>query len=540
MQPAVMQSVFVQKVKSKFQSKLCISLIASPKPITILSYTKVLRMTLNLSSQKEMLILNYYKIIKLQYQLHCIVDSELRGGIRFELSAHAYIHRVIFNLRDKCSICLRYAITNVQIILEKRIDGVHAGYPVHGEAHMAVGILIKNISLIMRYVDTGHIYVQYVHGGSITAAKSEDVFNLLERTSVPHKFMFLNPTFDYAFQNFNKDPTISIYEQVLDDSVAAANETFQLLRYRSPAQTESTNKEDESSIKEAIVEQDGGTQDDVSSTTQIESTTKKGNPPPQKSIWSRIQDRTKMLLMQVYTIKTISQENQCKAQENLKYQETCPMLIIVIPFNKKMCFTDSLDKARHKIFDFIVTFHGYPDLGLEKIDGCQVLPIECGHHVPEVLAEKVKAFTLNNVLQIGLDKKGAHLILDVNYKSQNWQYNLQKAEDLVKLQQQTEKDKNVKHAEILQSEKQKIVKHSFYKISCRQDCYTESFIEFLKINIPFNVFQIMDLILFKQNKSQTRLLKINQIQWNNFRNALILIFNSNHKAQLNLNWVVLQ
>ncbi|KAH0574600.1 hypothetical protein SS50377_24558 [Spironucleus salmonicida] len=258
--------------------------------------------------------------------------------------------------------------------------------------------LIRNIYLIMRYVDTGHIYVQYVHGGSITAAKSESIFSLLRRTSVPHKFMFLNPTFDYAFQNFNKDPTISIYEQVLDDSVAAANETFQLLRYRSPAQTESTNKEDESSIKEAIVEQDGGTQDDVSSTTQIESTTKKGNPPPQKSIWSRIQDRTKMLLMQVYTIKTISQENQCKAQENLKYQETCPMLIIVIPFNKKMCFTDSLDKARHKIFDFIVTFHGYPDLGLEKIDGCQVLPIECGHHVPEVLAEKVKAFTLQQCI----------------------------------------------------------------------------------------------------------------------------------------------
>eukprot|EP00702_Spironucleus_salmonicida_P003560 EST44851.1 Hypothetical protein SS50377_15246 [Spironucleus salmonicida] len=365
--------------------------------------------------------------------------------------------------------------------------------------------LINNISLIMSQVDNGNIYVQYLHGGSITAAKSEDVFNLLERTPVPHNFMFLNPTFDYAFQNFNKDPTISIYEQVLDDSVAAAKETFQLLRQRLPVQPESTTKKEEPSAKEAIVEQDGGAQADVGSTTYTESTTKKENPPPQKSRWSRIWDRIKMLLMQVYPIKTISQENQCKAQEELKEKQTGHMLIIVIPFDKKMCFTDSLDKARHKIFDFIVTFHGYPDLGLETIDGCQVLPIECGHHIPEVLAEKVKAFTLNNVLQVGLDKKGAHLILDVNYKSQNWQYNLQKAEDLVKVQQQTEKDKNVKHAEILQSEIQKIVKHSFYKISCRQDCYTESFIEFLKINIPFNVFQDYgsNFIQIKQELDQT-------------------------------------
>ncbi|KAH0575774.1 hypothetical protein SS50377_23414 [Spironucleus salmonicida] len=65
MQPAGMQSLFIQKVKMKEQNILCINLIASPKPITILSYTKVLRKTLNLSSQKEMLILNYYKIIKI-------------------------------------------------------------------------------------------------------------------------------------------------------------------------------------------------------------------------------------------------------------------------------------------------------------------------------------------------------------------------------------------------------------------------------------------------------------------------------------------
>ncbi|KAH0577930.1 hypothetical protein SS50377_21284 [Spironucleus salmonicida] len=260
--------------------------------------------------------------------------------------------------------------------------------------------LITNISLIMKQVDTGNIYVQYLHDGSITATKSKDVFKLLERTSVPYKFMFLNPTFDYAFQNFNKKSSISIYEQVLKDSVAAANETFQLLRYRPPAQPESTTKKDESFAKEATVEQDGGTQTDVGSTA-----------PPQESQLSTTQD---------------------EAQEKLKDQETCPMLIIVIPFDKKMCFTDSLDKARHKIFDFIVTFHGYPDLGLETKDGCQVLPIECGHHIPEVLAEKVKAFKLNNVLQIGLDRKGATQLLEIQDKSEQFVLDQQTKERLPK------------------------------------------------------------------------------------------------------------
>ncbi|KAH0576655.1 hypothetical protein SS50377_20001 [Spironucleus salmonicida] len=259
-------------------------------------------------------------------------------------------------------------------------------------------ILIKNISLIMKQVDTGNIYVQYLHGGSITAAKSESVFKLLERTLVPHKFMFLNPTFDYAFQNFNKKSSISIYKQVLDDSVAAANETFQLLRQGPPAQTESTSTEDESSAKEAIVEQDGGAQADVGST-----------PPPQDSQLATTQD---------------------EAQEKLKDKQTGPMLIIVIPFDKKMCFTDSLDKARHKIFDFIVTFHRYPDLSLETKDGCQVLPIECGHHIPEVLVKKVKAFTLNNVLQIGLDRKGATQLLEIKDKSEQFVLDQQTKERL--------------------------------------------------------------------------------------------------------------
>eukprot|EP00702_Spironucleus_salmonicida_P001866 EST43157.1 Hypothetical protein SS50377_17189 [Spironucleus salmonicida] len=365
--------------------------------------------------------------------------------------------------------------------------------------------LIRNISLIMSQVDNGNIYVQYLHGGSITAAKSEDIFNLLERTPVPHNFMFLNPTFDYAFQNFNKKSSISIYEQVLDDSVAAAKETFQLLRQRLPVQPESTTKKEESSAKEAIVEQDGGARADVGSTTQADIPTKKEESSAKEAIVEQDGGAQADVGSTAQPQESQLPKTQYEAQEKLKDKQTCPMLIIVIPFDKKMCFTDSLDKARHKIFDFIVTFHGYPDLGLEKIDGCQVLPIECGHHVPEVLAEKVKAFTLNNVLQVGLDKKGAHLILDVNYKSQNWQYNLQKAEDLVKVQQQTEKDKNVKHAEILQSEIQKIVKHSFYKISCRQGCYTESFIEFLKINIPFNVFQDYgsNFIQIKQELDQT-------------------------------------
>ncbi|KAH0569369.1 uncharacterized protein SS50377_28772 [Spironucleus salmonicida] len=261
-------------------------------------------------------------------------------------------------------------------------------------------ILIMNISLIMKQVDTGHVYVQYLHGGSIDSEKSESVFSLLRRTSVPHKFMFLNPTFDYAFQNFNKKSSISIYEQVLKDSVAAANETFQLLRQRLPVQPESTTKKEEPSAKEAIVEQDGGAQTDVGST-----------PPPQESQLPKTQD---------------------EAYVNLKDKQTGPMLIIVIPFDKKMCFTDSLDKARHKIFDFIVTFHGYPDLSLETIDGCQVLPIECGHHIPEVLAKKIKAFTLNNVLQIGLDKEGATQLLEIKDKSEQFVLDQQTKERLPK------------------------------------------------------------------------------------------------------------
>eukprot|EP00702_Spironucleus_salmonicida_P003565 EST44856.1 Hypothetical protein SS50377_15236 [Spironucleus salmonicida] len=260
--------------------------------------------------------------------------------------------------------------------------------------------LSTNISLIMGQVDTGHVYVQYLHGGSIDSEKSESVFSLLRRTSVPHKFMFLNPTFDYAFQNFNKKSSISIYEQVLKDSVAAAKETFQLLRQRLPVQPESTTKKEESSAKEAIVEQDGGAQDDVGSTS-----------PPQECQLPKTQD---------------------EAQEKLKDKQTGPMLIIVIPFDKKMCFTDSLDKTKHKIFDFIVTFHGYPDLSLETKDGCQVLPIECGHHIPEVLVKKVKAFKLNNVLQIGLDRKGATQLLEIEDKSEQFVLDQQTKERLPK------------------------------------------------------------------------------------------------------------
>eukprot|EP00702_Spironucleus_salmonicida_P006589 EST47880.1 Hypothetical protein SS50377_12031 [Spironucleus salmonicida] len=323
-------------------------------------------------------------------------------------------------------------------------------------------ILIMNISLIMSQVDTGNIYVQYLHGGSITAAKSEDVFKLLRITTVPHNFMFLNPTFDYAFQNFNKKSSISIYEQVLKDSVAAAKETFQLLRQNLPAQPEST--------------------------------TKKGNSQPQKSIWSRILDRTKMLLMQVYPIKTILQEYQRKAQEELKEKQTGPMLIIVIPFDKKMCFTDSLDKARHKIFDFIVTFHGYPDLGLETIDGCQVLPIECGHHVPEVLAEKVKAFTLNNVLQIGLDRKGGNQLLKIQEKSEQFVLDQQTKERLPK--------QNVppKFEDKMQCQ--------VFKIKNPKLDYTELFAALDDKNIMINIFKDNDyqylLLIDEKNNCATK------------------------------------
>ncbi|KAH0575775.1 hypothetical protein SS50377_23415 [Spironucleus salmonicida] len=324
-------------------------------------------------------------------------------------------------------------------------------------------ILIKNISLIMSYVDTGNIYVQYLHGGSIDSDKSKNVFKLLRRTSVPHNFMFLNPTFDYAVQNFNKKSSISIYEQVLKDSVAAAKETFQLLCQGLPVQPESTTKKEEPSAKEAIVEQDGGAQADVGSTP----------PPPQESQLPKTQD---------------------EAQEKLKDQETCPMLIIVIPFDKKMCFTDSLDKARHKIFDFIVTFHGYPDLGLETKDGCQVLPIECGHHIPEVLVKKVKAFKLNNVLQIGLDRKGATQLLEIEDKSEQFVLDQQTKERLPK--------QNVppKFEDKMQCQ--------VFKIKNPKLDYTEIFAALDDQNIMINIFKDNDyqylLLIDEKNNCATK------------------------------------
>ncbi|KAH0572453.1 hypothetical protein SS50377_24564 [Spironucleus salmonicida] len=220
--------------------------------------------------------------------------------------------------------------------------------------------LITNISLIMRYVDTGHIYVQYLHGGSIDSEKSKNVFKLLQDISGGHQFIFMNPTFDYAFQNYNTHQETSgkatVYNQILQDSIQSAKEAFEVLKQQ--------NK----------------------------------------------------------SMKT---------------------LIVVIPFDKKMCFSQSLETDSYRIFDFILTFHGYKKLDLQSIYNCQVLPVECGHHIVEVLKEKIQAFELSNVVQIGLDKEQSFQILKMKKDS----------DDFVKGQQKTEREVIVKEAAIIEGQK---------------------------------------------------------------------------------------
>ncbi|KAH0570384.1 hypothetical protein SS50377_26664 [Spironucleus salmonicida] len=220
--------------------------------------------------------------------------------------------------------------------------------------------LIMNISLIMKQVDTGNIYVQYLHGGSIDSEKSKNVFKLLQDISGGHQFIFMNPTFDYAFQNYNTHQETSgkatVYNQILQDSIQSAKEAFEVLKQQ--------NK----------------------------------------------------------SMKT---------------------LIVVIPFDKKMCFSQSLETDSYRIFDFILTFHGYKKLDLESIYNCQVLPVECGHHIVEVLKEKIQAFALSNVVQIGLDKEQSFQILKMKKDS----------DDFVKGQQKTEREVIVKEAAIIEGQK---------------------------------------------------------------------------------------
>eukprot|EP00702_Spironucleus_salmonicida_P005994 EST47285.1 Hypothetical protein SS50377_jh006 [Spironucleus salmonicida] len=86
-----------------------------------------------------------------------------------------------------------------------------------------------------------------------------------------------------------------------------------------------------------------------------------------------------------------------EAFEILVRQEKITSLIIIIPFDKQLCFQHVLDQD-HKIFDFIITFHGYDDitLPLEMIEGCYVLPVEYGHHIPDFLNQKIMPFGLKN------------------------------------------------------------------------------------------------------------------------------------------------
>eukprot|EP00702_Spironucleus_salmonicida_P007183 EST48474.1 Hypothetical protein SS50377_11336 [Spironucleus salmonicida] len=77
-----------------------------------------------------------------------------------------------------------------------------------------------------------------------------------------------------------------------------------------------------------------------------------------------------------------------------------------------ICFSKSVDlplilEAVEMPFNFVLTFHGYGDLGLEQLHGCQVLPVQCGYHNQEVLEKRAAPFGLRNVVQIGQDQHEA-------------------------------------------------------------------------------------------------------------------------------------
>eukprot|EP00702_Spironucleus_salmonicida_P000217 EST41508.1 Hypothetical protein SS50377_19242 [Spironucleus salmonicida] len=81
-------------------------------------------------------------------------------------------------------------------------------------------------------------------------------------------------------------------------------------------------------------------------------------------------------------------------------------LIVAICFDKSMDLPPILEAAEMP-FNFVLTFHGYGELGLERLHGCQVLPVHCGHHTKEVLEKMAIPFGIRDVVQIGQDQHEA-------------------------------------------------------------------------------------------------------------------------------------
>ncbi|KAH0569402.1 uncharacterized protein SS50377_28730 [Spironucleus salmonicida] len=87
-------------------------------------------------------------------------------------------------------------------------------------------------------------------------------------------------------------------------------------------------------------------------------------------------------------------------------------LIVAICFDKSMDLSPILEAAEMP-FNFVLTFHGYGELGLERLHGCQVLPVQCGHHTKEVLEKMAIPFGIRDVVQIGQSQHDALMMTGI-------------------------------------------------------------------------------------------------------------------------------
>ncbi|KAH0571421.1 hypothetical protein SS50377_25606 [Spironucleus salmonicida] len=177
----------------------------------------------------------------------------------------------------------------------------------------------------------------------------------------------------------------------------------------------------------------------------------------------------------------------CEAFEILVRQEKIASLIIIIPFDKKMCFQPVLDQD-HKIFDFIITFHGYScsGLSLDMIEGCYVLPVECGHYIPDFLNQKIMPFGLKNVLQIGLDSKTADLIFEYTGEENDHEKFYMSASALVTQEQEKENAKRVERIKKIFDLADKSRQYQFYQLT-QEDEYSTIFDSFIQSKHKFSI-----------------------------------------------------
>ncbi|KAH0576659.1 hypothetical protein SS50377_20005 [Spironucleus salmonicida] len=191
-----------------------------------------------------------------------------------------------------------------------------------------------------------------------------------------------------------------------------------------------------------------------------------------------------------------------EAFEILVRQEKITSLIIIIPFDKQLCFQHVLDQD-HKIFDFIITFHGYDDitLPLEMIEGCYVLPVEYGHHIPDFLNQKIMPFGLKNVLQIGLDSKTADLIFKYTGEENDNDMLYMSASALVTQEQEKEKAKNDERIKKILDLTNDSRKYQFYQLT-QEDEYITIFDSFIQKKHEFSIVNYLGKIYIFVKKSE--------------------------------------